>query len=100
MPGMPNVPATRWHGYVFEVLPFGPRGAYPQQVRIPGMGRFNREAAAVDPVTSFVYLTEDHPEGLFYRFVPAGYRPWGFGSYLRGGELQAMRIEQLTRWRA
>lgn len=95
VPGMPNVPATRRHGYLFEVMPFGPRGAYPQQVRIPGMGRFNREAAAVDPATSIVYLTEDHAQGLFYRFVPAGYRPWGFGAYLRGGELQAMRIEQL-----
>jgi secreted PhoX family phosphatase len=97
VPGLPNVPATLRHGYVFEVQPWGPEGAYPQHVRIPGMGRFNREAAAVDPATGIAYLTEDHAEGLFYRFVPAQYRPSGFGSYLRGGELQAMRIEQLER---
>ena len=97
VPGLPNVPATRRHGYVFEVQPWGPAGAAPQQVRLPGMGRFNREAAAVDPATGIVYLTEDHAEGLFYRFVPAQYRPSGFGAYLRGGELQAMRVEQLER---
>jgi secreted PhoX family phosphatase len=37
----------------------------------PGLGRFNHEAAAVDPVTGHVYLTEDDSEGRLYRFRPA-----------------------------
>ena len=34
------------------------------------MGSFNHEAAAVDPLTGSVYLTEDHPFGRLYRFDP------------------------------
>src|SRR5436309_896659 len=45
------------HGYVFEVdsRATGLVDARP----IRGMGRFYHEALAVDPVTGFVYLTED-----------------------------------------
>jgi sugar lactone lactonase YvrE len=39
----------------------------------PAMGSFQHEAAAVDPDGQAVYLTEDRPEGLFYRFTPAAY---------------------------
>jgi secreted PhoX family phosphatase len=35
------------------------------------MGRFNHEAAAVDPVRRVVYLTEDQEDGCLYRFRPA-----------------------------
>ena len=41
------------------------------------MGRFVHEAAVVDPRTGIVYLTEDRPDSLFYRFLPkcaAGWR--------------------------
>jgi uncharacterized protein len=38
--------------------------------RIVGYGRFRHEAAAVDPTTHVVYLTEDEPDGCLYRFVP------------------------------
>jgi uncharacterized protein len=93
VPGLPDVPATQRHGYAFEVLPAGPSG--PQQVRLPGFGRFNREAAAIDPATGIVYLTEDHAQGLLYRFVAEGPRPAGFGAYARTGRLEALRIEQL-----
>jgi hypothetical protein len=34
------------------------------------MGRFKHEAAAVDADRRVVYLTEDEPDGRFYRFVP------------------------------
>jgi secreted PhoX family phosphatase len=34
------------------------------------MGRFNHEAAAVDPNTGYIYMTEDRGDGLFYRFTP------------------------------
>jgi secreted PhoX family phosphatase len=95
VPGLPDVPATQRHGYAFEVRPTGPGGAGPQQVRLPGFGRYNREAAAIDPATGVAYLTEDHAQGLLYRFVPDGYRPAGFGDYARGGRLEALRVEQL-----
>ena len=36
----------------------------------PNLGTFNHEAAAVDPRTGDVYLTEDAPDGRLYRFVP------------------------------
>ena len=67
-------PWRRWlsgeetsRGYVYECDPRG-RAA---SVRRPAMGRFNHEAAAVDPARRVVYLTEDEPDGRFYRFRPA-----------------------------
>lgn len=44
-------------------------GAEPR----PALGLFNHEAAAVDPVARRLYLTEDEPDGGFYRFTPASY---------------------------
>lgn len=40
------------------------------QVRRPALGTFKHEAAAVDPNTGYVYLTEDESDGRFYRFRP------------------------------
>lgn len=37
---------------------------------LPALGVFSHEAAAVDPATNFVYLTEDQGDGHFYRFRP------------------------------
>jgi secreted PhoX family phosphatase len=56
-------------GQVYEC---DPTGGTPAQVR-PAMGSFMHEAAAVDPDGKAVYLTEDLPDGAFYRFVPAAY---------------------------
>lgn len=56
-------------GQVWECDPTGSR---PPVVR-PALGRFNHEAAAVDPVHQHVYLTEDEGDGGFYRFTPAAY---------------------------
>ena len=53
-------------GNVFECDPSGARG----QIRRAALGNFNHEAAAVDPDTSYVYLTEDETDGRFYRFRP------------------------------
>ena len=39
----------------------------------PAMGVFHHEAAAVDPENEVVYLTEDEPDGAFYRFTPDAY---------------------------
>jgi hypothetical protein len=49
-----------------------PAGTLPAQPR-PALGVFNHEAAAVDPVRKQLYLTEDKPDGGFYRFTPVAY---------------------------
>ncbi|MGB5076328.1 MAG: alkaline phosphatase PhoX, partial [Sphingorhabdus sp.] len=56
------------HGYIFEV-PARHRGLV-DPVPLKAMGRFNHEAACVDPRTGIVYLTEDRDDGLLYRFIP------------------------------
>jgi secreted PhoX family phosphatase len=62
----------RPHGYVFEVSAGATGPVVPQP--LTAMGRFVHEAAAVDPTTGFVYLTEDEgPGDGFYRFRPAAY---------------------------
>ncbi len=53
-------------GEVFECDPYTPG----EGIVRPAMGRFNHEAAAVDPSTGHVYLTEDDPNGRLYRFEP------------------------------
>jgi secreted PhoX family phosphatase len=52
-----------------------------------GLGRFNHEAAAVDPMTSAVYLTEDRGDSCFYRFIPSA-----FGDLTSAGTLEALRL--------
>jgi secreted PhoX family phosphatase len=46
-----------------------PSGEAPAEVR-PALGTWNHEAVAVDPEAKVLYLTEDNPEGRFYRFTP------------------------------
>lgn len=77
------------HGYVFEVPGFGISDGKP----IRAMGRFNHEAAAVDPATGFVYETEDTSESAFYKFEPAG----AWGDLKAGGKLYAMVLNDTTR---
>ena len=73
----------RDHGWVFEV-PAAHRGI-ANPVPLTAMGRFNHEAATVDPRTGIVYLTEDQDDSLFYRFLPESR-----GQFARGGRLQAL----------
>lgn len=54
------------NGQVWECDPEGQRVARV----LPALGRFAHEAAAVDPVRGHVYLTEDQPDSLLYRFTP------------------------------
>ncbi|RJL29964.1 alkaline phosphatase PhoX [Bailinhaonella thermotolerans] len=68
-------------GAVFETYPRGGRAAR----RRPAMGLFRHEATACDPVRRVVYLTEDEPDGCFYRFRPA-----------RWGDLSAGVLEVMT----
>lgn len=72
------------HGYVFEV-PVSEKIYAKYPVPIRGMGRFNHEAVAVDPRTGIVYLTEDRPDGLFYRYIPHTKE-----QLHKGGTLQAL----------
>ena len=50
-------------GAVWEADPSG-----AESVQHLGMGRFRHEAAAVDGARRVVYLSEDEPDGLFYRY--------------------------------
>lgn len=54
-------------GHVWECDPLGRTAA---AIR-PAMGAFNHEAACADPVGRRLYMTEDEPDGGFYRFTPA-----------------------------
>jgi secreted PhoX family phosphatase len=54
-------------GQVYECDPFGVR---PAQLRA-ALGTFKHEAVAVDTVNQQLFLTEDSPDGGFYRFRPA-----------------------------
>jgi secreted PhoX family phosphatase len=85
----------RPHGYVFEV-PAGGQGA-PQPLR--DMGRFSHEAVAFDPVTGYLYETEDAGASFlgffgatnksgFYRFVPNVN-----GRLAAGGQLFMLKVK-------
>ena len=80
------------HGYVFEV-PVSATGPV-DPVPLRAMGRFEHEAAAVDPATGIVYETEDQsyepdedPGAGFYRFIPNR-----VGVLSAGGRLQMLAI--------
>ncbi len=72
------------HGYVFA-CPQDAESVVPA-VPIIGFGRYNHEAAAVDPETLVTYLTEDRGDSCFYRHLPDALEsPFE-------GRLQALRI--------
>jgi len=76
--------AEKSHGYVFEVHPEGDPDPQP----IVAMGQFYHEAAAVDPDSGVVYMTEDkEPNAGFYRYLPDV--P---GQLQAGGKLQMLRV--------
>jgi hypothetical protein len=85
----PGTQASRRHGFVFEVPADGLTPVEPEP--LTAMGRFAHEAAAVDPATGIVYLTEDTGDGLFYRFLPQA--P---GELAKGGRLQALALAELA----
>jgi len=77
------------HGWVFEVP--GDADGLVDAEPLRAMGRFNHEAACVDPETGFVYMTEDRDAGVLYRFKPN--TP---GKLAEGGQLQAMVIDGVS----
>lgn len=85
----PGPRINKEHGWVFEV-PAGATGPV-DPVPLKAMGRFNHEAACVDPASGAVYLTEDREDGLLYRFIPTVR-----GRLAEGGRLQALALEGLA----
>ena len=77
------------HGWVFEVPADAPGLVDPRPLE--AMGRFNHEAACVDPATGIVYLTEDRDDSLLYRFIPD--TP---GKLAEGGRLEALALEEIS----
>ena len=76
------------HGFVFEVPAAGRASGEP----IVDMGLFRHEAAALDPKTGIVYLTEDNgPHSGFYRFLPHNRQP-KHGALEEGGRLEMLRV--------
>jgi secreted PhoX family phosphatase len=73
------------HGYVFEIPANATQLVDAKPIK--AMGRFNHEAACVDPRTNIVYLTEDRHDSLFYRFIPDNKQ-----DIHAGGRLQAMAL--------
>ncbi len=73
------------HGYCFEV-PANAEGLLSPEP-LKEMGRFNHEAIAIDLRSGVVYLTEDRPDGLLYRYLPKDRRHLNLG-----GQLQALCI--------
>ena len=69
-------------GQVWECDPLGRTPA----VARPAMGHFRHEMAAADAAREVVYLSEDEPDGLLYRFRP---RTWGD---LSEGVLEALAV--------
>ncbi len=77
------------HGYIFDV-PTNPAQTSP--VPLVAMGRFRHEAIATDPVTGYIYETEDQRNVAgFYRFKPRN-NSRTYGSLEQGGTLQAARV--------
>jgi secreted PhoX family phosphatase len=75
----------RKHGYIFEVPAHAMEPVEP--VPLTAMGRFEHEAAAVNPGSGVFYLTEDRHRSLLYRFIPNV-----SGKLREGGRLQALAV--------
>ncbi len=87
--GGSNAVLTRQHGFIFDV----PTGGVDSPTAIRKAGRFAHEAAAVDPSTGHVYLTEDSftgPSG-FYRYLPP-VNPMTTHKLEDGGTLQMLKV--------
>src|SRR5919109_1139391 len=80
-----GAPLRRPHGYCFEVPARANEEVHAEPLK--ALGRFVREAVAIDPATGFVYETEDQSDAGFYRFIPS--QP---GVLAAGGRLQMLAI--------
>jgi secreted PhoX family phosphatase len=92
--GVPNDPLTKPHGFIFEVPASRGPNEYTPGVPILSAGRFAHEAVDVDPVSGFLYETEDNfgfPSG-FYRYKPPQH-PRRVGRFLDGGVLEMLAVD-------
>ncbi|WP_306477554.1 PhoX family phosphatase [Methyloversatilis sp.] len=76
--------SAKQHGYCFDV----PASGAARPVPLVDMGCFSHEAVAVDPVTGYIYETEDSTPSGLYRFIPNV--P---GRLEMGGKLQMMKLK-------
>ncbi|MCE2744376.1 MAG: PhoX family protein [Burkholderiales bacterium] len=78
-------------GLVWECDPFGIQAARP----LPALGMFSHEAVAIDSERRVFYMTEDMPDGRFYRWVPTtGDWPAGAArANMNQGLLQVLKVE-------
>ncbi|MBL09160.1 MAG: hypothetical protein CL402_01355 [Acidiferrobacteraceae bacterium] len=74
------------HGYVFLCDPEASSLQKPRA--LPTLGRFPHEAAAIDPESGIIYLTEDVSASAIYRHVPNDPK-----NPFSGGTLQALKIK-------
>ncbi|WP_211754615.1 alkaline phosphatase PhoX [Nocardioides gansuensis] len=89
-----NIPLTKPHGFIFEV----PASVFPGEGQgsrepIRSAGRFAHEAVSYDPVSGYLYLTEDDfgfPSG-FYRYKPPT-DPMVVGHLEDGGTLEMLKV--------
>ena len=72
------------HGYAFEVFP---SDKSIKANRLTNLGRFKREAVAINKKTGIVYQTEDDRTGLFYRYIPSEKN-----NLYSKGKLQALKV--------
>lgn len=77
-------------GMVWECDPTGLLPGVPRRA----MGVFTHEAACVDPVNEYVYLTEDVGDGCLYRFKPLLYPDLGEGRL----EVAVVAADESVRW--
>jgi secreted PhoX family phosphatase len=73
----------RSHGFIFEV----PAEGLARPEPLLEMGQMRHEAAAVDPTSGIVYLTEDQKPAGFYRYIPNV--P---GHLAKGGRLEMLAV--------
>ncbi|HEY1059734.1 MAG TPA: alkaline phosphatase PhoX [Limnobacter sp.] len=77
-------------GLVWECDPFGQKAARS----LPTLGLFSHEAVAIDSSRKLIYMTEDMPDGRFYRWVPAA-NDWPAGAarpMFNQGLLQVLKV--------
>lgn len=81
--------AGQRHGFVFDV---STNAQQTVATPIRDMGRFPHEATATDPLTDYVYQTEDSRNNAgFYRYKPND-TSRTYGSLANGGVLQAAKV--------
>lgn len=85
------------HGYLYEVDPDWEPGQHPKVLPIKNVGRFAHEAAAIDPRTGILYLTEDSfefPSGIYRYQAPTN--PMQARAVVDGGTLHMLRVKGST----